>query len=170
MRIALVAAVARNRVIGRAGELAWRISDDLRHFRRVTLAKPVVMGRKTFASIGRPLPGRINIIISRDCAAPAGALVARSMPEALKLAESAAIDLGADEICVIGGGEVYREALPLAGRIYLTEVDAEPEGDAHFPALDEAEWTRRLIGEAAPGPSNDHACRFFILDRRAMGD
>jgi len=169
VRIALVVAVARNGVIGRAGGLAWRISDDLRHFRRVTLGKPVVMGRRTFDSIGKPLPGRANIVISRRSGSLPGAVLARSLPEALAEAEAAARRLGAEETCVIGGGEIYRAALPVAGRIYLTEVDAEPEGDTHFPAIDEAEWVRRLTGDAPQGPTNEHACRFFILDRRESG-
>jgi dihydrofolate reductase len=166
MRIALVVAVAQNGVIGKDGGLAWRIADDMRYFKATTLGKPVIMGRKTWDSIGKPLPGRINIVVSRTADAIDGAIVARSPEAALRHAEEAAIHLDADEICVIGGAEIYRALLPAAGRIYLTEVDAAPEGDAHFPPFAESGWSRRLVGAAATGDKNEHACQFFILDRR----
>jgi dihydrofolate reductase len=166
MRVAIVVAIARNGVIGRDGGLAWRISDDMRHFKATTLGKPIIMGRKTWDSIGKPLAGRINIIVSRSAHEIDGAVVAHSPEAALRNAQEAAIHLDADEICVIGGAEIYRALLPLTDRIYLTEVDAAPEGDAHFPDFDEGGWTRRLTGAAQKGPKNEQACRFFILDRR----
>ena len=139
--IVLVVAVARNRVIGRAGQLPWRLKSDLRRFRALTMGKPVVMGRKTFESIGKPLDDRDNIVISRRADFhPAGVLPASSLNEALRIAEECAERRGASEICVIGGGGVFAATLPLAERLYLTEVDDRPEGDVFFPEISPAEW------------------------------
>jgi dihydrofolate reductase len=139
--IAIIVAVARNGVIGRDNALPWRLPGDLKHFKAVTLGKPVVMGRKTFESIGKPLPGRSNIVISRraDFSA-AGATMARDIEAALTLADAVARRDGADEIMVIGGAEIYRQVLPRCQRLYLTRVHAEVEGDAHFPAVDATQW------------------------------
>ncbi|KUJ83660.1 type 3 dihydrofolate reductase [Microbulbifer flavimaris] len=132
--IAMIAAMARNRAIGRENALPWRISGDLKFFKRVTMGKPVVMGRKTFESIGRPLPGRLNIVITRNAEWHAeGVSVVTSLEEALRLAGESARLGGAEEVMVIGGAEIYRQALPLAKRLYVTEVDADVEGDAFFP-------------------------------------
>lgn len=134
----MIAAVARNGAIGRDNGLPWRISGDLQFFKRVTLGKPVVMGRKTFESIGRPLPGRENIVITRNpdwCAD--GVECAASLEQALDLAGRSVDEDGAKEIMVIGGAQIYRQALPLARRLYVTQVDAEVEGDAFFPYLDD---------------------------------
>lgn len=169
MRIALVVAVARNGVIGAGGDLIWRISDDLKWFKKTTLGKPVVMGRKTFESIGKPLPGRDNIVISRQSDfAPEGVMVAQTVDEALQLAQEWARASDADEICVIGGGEIYTQTLPIADRVYLTRVDAAPEGDAYFPDLDMDEWNASRESAAEENERNQHACEFFILDR-ALG-
>lgn len=166
MRIALVAAVAENGVIGTQGRLAWRISDDLKWFKSVTMGKPVVMGRKTFDSIGRALPGRDNIVVTRskDFAAP-GVIRALSVEAALSLASAAAEKAGASEVCVIGGGELYRQTLAGADRIYLTRVAAQVDGDVRFPDLYEAGWQWREAGGCEAGEKNQHSCRFFILDR-----
>lgn len=166
MRIALVVAVARNGVIGRAGGLAWKISDDLKHFREVTLGKPVIMGRKTFDSIGRPLPQRINIVVTRRAEPINGALIAPSIEEAVRLGADAAAQLNAEEICVIGGAEIYAQTLPLATRLYLTEVEAEIDGDAYFPEIAPALWSRQAIGRAERSSRNEHSAAFFVLDRR----
>ncbi len=132
----MIVAMARNRAIGRENTLPWRISGDLQFFKRTTLGKPVVMGRKTFESIGRPLPGRQNIVITRSREWRAeGVAVAASLEQALELAQDVAARDGADEVMVIGGAEIYRQAMPLARRLYVTEVDAEVEGDAFFPVL-----------------------------------
>ncbi|SHF86900.1 dihydrofolate reductase [Microbulbifer donghaiensis] len=136
--IALIAAVARNGAIGRDNELPWRLSGDLQFFKRTTLGKPVVMGRKTFESIGRPLPGRVNIVITRNpdwCAD--GVECVPSLELALQRAQQCAAEAAAAEVMVIGGAQIYRQALPLAGRLYVTEVDAEIAGDAFFPELDD---------------------------------
>nr|WP_160154823.1 dihydrofolate reductase [Microbulbifer sp. ALW1] len=137
--LAMIVAMARNRAIGRENALPWRISGDLQFFKRTTLGKPVVMGRKTFESIGRPLPGRKNIVITRNPDWRAeGVSLAASLEQALALAaQAAAAGDGAEEIMVIGGAEIYRQAMPLAQRLYITEVEAEVEGDAFFPELDE---------------------------------
>lgn len=164
--IALVAAAGRNRVIGREGTLPWHLATDLARFRRLTRGKPVVMGRKTFETIGRPLPHRLNIVISRNPAfAPAGAEVVPSLEAALARAATEARARGADEISVIGGGEIYAQALPLADRIYLTEVDATPDGDAYFPHLDPGRWTVMRREAHSAGPQDDHAFVFVDYER-----
>ncbi len=166
MRIAIVVAVSRNGVIGRDGGLAWKISDDLKRFREITLGKPVVMGRKTYDSIGRPLPERVNIVVTRRAAPIDGVLTAASVEAALRLGADAGAHLDTEEICVIGGAEIYALALPLASRVYLTEVEAEIPGDTYFPPLDPSLWSRRPAGRAERSSRNEHSCGFFVLDRR----
>jgi dihydrofolate reductase len=165
--IALIAAVADNGVIGRDNELPWHLPEDLRHFKRTTLGKPVVMGRKTWESIGRPLPGRINIVVTRQPGYVAeGAQVAATLEQALRLAETAATESGADELMVIGGAEIYALALPRARRMYITEVHAEVTGDARFPVWDRAEWqesSREYHGEGQEG-TPPHS--FVVYERR----
>jgi dihydrofolate reductase len=164
--IALVVAVARNGVIGRDGDLPWRISSDLKRFKQVTLGKPVVMGRKTWDSLPRkPLPGRVNIVISRTLADAPGALVRRDLDEALEAAEAAALAEGAPEICIIGGAQIYAAVLDRAARIYLTEVDLAPQGDSHFPALDPAVWREVSAERVAPGEGDDAGFVARVLER-----
>jgi dihydrofolate reductase len=164
-RLCLVVAMARNRVIGRDGDMPWRISADLRHFKAVTMGKPMIMGRKTFESIGRPLPGRTNIVVTRSDAFRAdGIVVAHDMPEARQIAEDIVRDDGATEIMVIGGGEIYAVALPFADRIYLTEVHVDAEGDIAFPAFDRALW-RESARVAHPPEKNGPGFDFVVLDR-----
>ncbi|MCG9095644.1 dihydrofolate reductase [Laribacter hongkongensis] len=135
--LALIAARARNGVIGLDNRMPWHLPEDLAYFKRVTLGKPVVMGRKTFESIGRPLPGRLNIVVTRNPGwQAAGVQVAHSLDAALALAAVAA----PEEIMLIGGAELYRQALPQADVLYLTEIDAEFAGDAFFPEVDLARW------------------------------
>jgi len=135
MLLTLVVAMARNRVIGLDNRLPWRLPEDLRFFKRVTLGKPVIMGRRTHESIGRPLPGRSNIVLTAQADYPAaGCRVAHSLAQALAAAEPAA------EAMVIGGAAVYAQLLPCADRIYLTEVAAAVAGDVRFPELDPAQW------------------------------
>lgn len=141
--IALIAAAARNRVIGHENRLPWRLPEDLRCFKRLTMGKPVVMGRKTWESLGRPLPGRANIVVSRDPQFSAiGAEVFPDIESALQSAQATALETGASEIMVIGGETLYRQVLPMAQRIYLTEVDLNPDGDAWFPELRAGEWAQ----------------------------
>ncbi len=159
--VTLIAAVARNGVIGVAGRLPWRLPADLRRFKALTWGKPVVMGRRTFDSIGRALPGRHNIVLSRNPAwhAPAEVSVAHDVEEALAIAGEV------PETMVIGGGEIYRLFLPLADRLELTEVDLSPPGDARFPDIDPAEW-REMLNEAHEAEEGRPAYRFRRLERR----
>ena len=158
--LALIAAVAENGVIGAKGGLPWRLPDELAHFKRTTLGKPVLMGRRTFASLGRALPGRTNVVLSRDLgfAAP-DALVARDLDAALALVR------GAPEVMVIGGAALYAEALPRADRIYLTRVRARPEGDVWFPKLEPADWRETPLSEHPADARHAHAYAVFQLDR-----
>jgi dihydrofolate reductase len=160
MEIVLVAALAQNGIIGAAGALPWRLPDDLKRFKRLTLDKPVVMGRKTFASIGRPLPKRRNVVISRTAPAIEGVEVVRSVEEAMALLG------GAPEICVIGGGEIYRAFLPRATRLELTHVEAEVEGDASFPRIDRDAWTLVFEERHPSDDAHPHAMRFATYIRR----
>lgn len=166
VRVALIVAVARNGVIGRDGGLPWRLSSDLKLFRRLTMNKPLIMGRKTFASLKRPMDGRDTIVLTRDRAfAAPGAIVAHSLGDAIERGRICAADRGSGEIMVIGGAEIFREALPLADRIYLTEVDACPEGDTAFPALGWSAW-RKLSSESyAAGPKDEFGFTFSLFDR-----
>ena len=155
-----------NHVIGANGALPWRQKTDMRHFRATTMGKPVVMGRKTWASLKGPLPGRDNIVLTRDASFRAnGVWSFAALDAAIACARARAIARGVGEVCVIGGAEVYRLALPLANRIYLTDIDATVQGDAHLPDLDPAIW-REVSARAAPaGPEDDHAMRFRVLER-----
>lgn len=162
--ISLVVAASRNNVIGAAGQLPWHLSDDLKRFKALTMGKPIVMGRKTFESIGRALPGRQNIVITtqRDYVAE-GCDVVGSPGDAV-----AAVPDGS-EIMVIGGGEIYLLFLPLADRIYLTRVDTVVDGDTFFPALDAATWQETSREEFAANDNNDHAFTVVSYGRRATG-
>lgn len=164
--VALVAAVARNGVIGRGGALPWRLRSDLRRFREVTMGKPVVMGRRTYESIGRPLAGRANIVLTRRARPGAeGIETAPGLARALARAAALARGAGVGEIMVIGGAGVYAEALAGADRIYLTEVDARVDGDVRFPELDEDAW-REVSRDARPaGDGDDFAHAFVVLER-----
>ena len=170
--IALVVARARNGVIGKDGGLPWRLRSDLQRFKAVTIGKPCIMGRKTWESLPlRPLPGRLNVVLTRDegwgeDGQAKGALVCRTLDEAIEIAREQAQDDGVDEICVIGGAGLFEAALPRAKRLYVTEVEAEPEGDVLFPAFDEAAWTE-VSSEAHPaGEKDDHAFVFRVLERK----
>ena len=156
MKIVLVAAIGDNNVIGRDGQLPWRLKSDLAHFRKLTIDKPVVMGRKTFLSIGKPLKHRTNIVISRDAtfAAP-GVLTAASFPAALELARKDAEARGTDEIMIIGGSDIFAAGLPLADRLEITHVHASPEGDVTFPPIDPTIWREVSRTEYAAGPQDD---------------
>jgi dihydrofolate reductase len=166
--IALVVAVAENGVIGGDNRLLWHLRTDLRHFRSLTLGRPVVMGRKTYDSIGRPLPGRETIILTRDPNfAAEGVAVAHDLADAVRTAEEAAGRLGADAIMVAGGSEIFALALPLAARIHLTEVKAAPAGDRFFPPVD-PKLFRETRRESHPaGPEDDHPFTFVDYERRA---
>lgn len=158
--LSLIAAVAENGVIGDKNALLWHISEDLKHFRAVTTGHPVVMGRKTFLSLGRPLPGRTNVVLTRQALDIPGCTVVHSLEEAVALFPDD------EEVFVIGGVQVYAEALPLAGRFYLTRVRHPYEGDTRFPAWDENEW-RLAASEAFPcGASYPWPFVFETWERR----
>ncbi len=165
--LVLVAAVAENGVIGYEGALPWWLPGDLKHFKKVTMGKPIVMGRRTFASIGRPLPGRSNIVLSANAGFRAeGVLIAPNLDSALALAEEEAKRLRVDEIAVIGGRALYDETLARAARIYLTEVHAKPDGTVHFPPFDRSEWNEKSREGPLQGAHDAHPYSFVVLDRR----
>lgn len=187
MRVTLIAAVARNRVIGREGEIPWHLPADLARFKRRTWGQPLVMGRKTYQAIGHPLPGRTTVVVTRqeanlrDPSLPAGSpaaspgdgpeqngemRVAASPEEALALAVHLARWAGRDEVFVAGGGEIYRRFLPYAHRLDLTEVDLEPEGDVTFPPFDEEAWREVKREEHGADERNPHRYRFRVLERK----
>lgn len=141
LRMAIIVAVSENGVIGRDNDLPWHLPEDLRHFRRVTMGKPVLMGRKTYESIGKPLPGRTNIVITRNPAFEAeGVRRVESLDEGLALAEQIARQEGVEEAVVIGGAQIYALALPAADRLYITRVHANIEGDTMLPSIDWSQW------------------------------
>lgn len=166
--VSLIAAVAENGVIGNDGAMPWRLSTDLRRFKALTIGKPVVMGRRTFESIGRPLAGRANIVVSRrtDCR-PDGATVAASLDAALAEAKSAALQAGVDEVFVIGGGEIYAAAMPHADRLHITHVAARPAGDTVFPAIDPALWSRVSHEDVPAGEMDTAPTTYAVYERRA---
>ena len=139
--LCLIAALAQNRVIGRDNQLPWHLPADLKHFKAMTLGKPIIMGRKTWDSLGRPLPGRLNLVISRQPGLSLeGAEVFASLDAALQRAEAWAREQGVDELMLIGGAQLYGQALQQADRLYLTRVELSPEGDAWFPDIDQSDW------------------------------
>ena len=157
--ISLVVAMGRNRVIGRDGDMPWHLPADLAHFKKVTMGKPIIMGRKTYQSIGRPLPGRENIIITRDQEFAAdGCTVVHSL--------EAALDSRDGELMIIGGGQIYSLAIDHATRIHMTIVDAEPDGDVSFPALDPS-WRTVVREEFSADDRNAHDLSFVTLERPA---
>jgi len=158
--ISLIVAMTRNRVIGQGGRMPWHLPADLRHFRKLTMGKPIVMGRKTFESIGKALPGRRNIVVTRqqnyqarDC------LVVDSLERALT------DNRDSREVMIIGGAEIYSEALPRADRIYLTLIECELDGDATFPELDRCQWRQKERIDYPPDDENAFALSFIVLDR-----
>ena len=169
MKLAIIVAAARNGVIGLSNQLPWHLPQDLKYFKAVTFGKPVIMGRKTYESIGRPLPGRTNIVITRDkqWSAAEGVVVVHSVDEALNearrvLNESSS---GVDEAMIIGGAEIYRETLPRADRVYLTRVLKDFDGDAWFPSLDESEW---FLESVTSGDSLANVAHEFQVYQRVV--
>ncbi len=158
--LSIIAALSHNRVIGKDNQLPWRLPADLKHFKAVTLGKPVIMGRKTFESIGKPLPGRANIVVTRDPKFRAdGIAVAHSLDAALAQANAA------PEIMLIGGAQLYAEALPRVQRLYLTLIYADFDGDAQFPEYDPADWQETAREDHAPDENNHYRYTFLILER-----
>lgn len=166
MRISIIAAMAKNRVIGKGNEIPWRLSSDLKRFKEITVGHPVIMGRKTYESIresiGRPLPGRLNIIVTRQKDYEAeGCVVVHSLGNAFEAAEVT----NRDEVFVIGGAEIYAQALPLASKMYLTIVKAEIEGDAYFPEFNLKEWVTVAQDERGADGNNQYPHLFVVFER-----
>ena len=156
----LVVAMARNRVIGRDNALPWRLPADLAHFKKVTMGHPIVMGRRTYESIGKPLPGRKNIVVTRNRAFQApGCTVVQSLEDAWKAAGDA------EEVCVIGGTSLFEEALPIADVIHLTQVEAVVEGDTYFPEFDRSQWREKEIARHDADARHAYPIRILELER-----
>ena len=166
MNIVIFAAVSENGVIGRSNALPWRLRSDLRHFRSLTMGKPVVMGRKTYLSIGKPLPGRTVIVVSRDPAfAAPGIVVAPNLDAAFAVARGDALRRNADAIVVAGGADIYAQAMPRADRLVITQVRMQAEGDVRFPTIDPNVWREVSRSEHEPGPGDDAAFAFVTYAR-----
>lgn len=163
--IALVVAVAENGMIGRDGDMPWHLSSDLKRFKRDTMGKPILMGRKTYESIGKALPGRLNIVISRSEFEADDTVHASSIDAALFIAEGWAKENGAKEICFIGGGQIYKEVIGLASKLYVTHVMAAPDGDTKFPEINEAEW-EPVTREEVPRGEKDSADTLYVVYER----
>ena len=160
MRVSLIAAMAQNRVIGRDNQLPWRLPADLQHFKKITMGKPIVMGRKTWQSIGRPLPGRTNIVITRDANFQAeGCVVVHSIDGAIQAAD------GNDELMIIGGANLYEQTLGQAERLYLTRIKADVEGDAWFPQLEDNKWKQVECESFTADAKNEYDYEFVVYER-----
>ena len=167
MKIAMIAAAAENGVIGKDNKLPWSIKSEFAYFVRMTKHKPIIWGRKTFESLDGPLKDRTNIVITRDAAyTRPGIIATTTLDKALDIARKVAAETGQDEIMIGGGAEIYKLVLPLADRLYLTEVHLKPEGDASFPAFDRKDWTetKREFHKAQPGETADYT--IMIFDRK----
>lgn len=167
IRVALIWAMGENRVIGRGNTLPWRLPGEMQYFRAVTLGKPVIMGRKTFDSLAKPLPGRTNIVVSRSASVDHPRVkMARSLEEALRLGRAQAEVDGQQEVVVMGGAELYAAALPLADRLYLTLVHAEPEGDTFFPEFDDATWQEKRWLRIPADADNVYDFSLILMERK----
>lgn len=163
MNISLIAAMAFDQVIGMENAMPWNLPGDLAWFKRQTLNKPVIMGRVTYEALGRPLPQRVNIVLSSQAGTETGVIWVKSIEEALEAAKAVE---GADEIMVIGGGKVYQQFLPLANKLYLTHVDAEVIGDTHFPVYEPDEWDSIFTEYHEADEANSHSFCIEVLTRR----
>jgi len=159
--ISLIVAVGKNNEIGKNNELLWHLPNDLKYFKQITLGLPIVMGRKTFESIGRPLPGRVNVIVTRNSNfKPEGCIVVDSIQNAMKATMSA------QNVMIIGGADIYSQTLPIADRIYLTEVDAELEADKFFPSIDQNLWEEISRKHNPKDEKNEYNYDFVVLKRK----
>src|SRR3569623_687676 len=167
--VAIIAAVAANGVIGHGNTIPWHLPSDFAHFKRMTVGKPLIMGRKTFESIGRPLPNRTNIVDTRqEGYQPHGVLVTSSLEAALAQAQEIAQADRANEVMVGGWAEIYSQALPIADRLYITHVGAAPEGNTYFPAVDLSVWKESGLIEVPPNPNDSAAFRIKVYRRSAV--
>jgi dihydrofolate reductase len=166
---AIVVAVSENGVIGRDGDMPWKLSTDLKRFKALTLGKPVVMGRKTFQSIGRPLPGRPNIVVTRDPGfSVEGITTALSLEDGVGTAKALAAELGVSEICIIGGGDIYRQSLAFADTVHVTHVEAKIDGDTFFPPIDPTLFAADEAVAVPAGEKDNYPTRFVSYHRRAV--
>lgn len=166
-KLSAIVARSRNGVIGRDGDLPWRLPGDLKYFKQVTLGKPVIMGRKTWESLPFPLPGRPNIVITRDKSyAAKKAHIAHNIRDGVGLGFELAAELGVDEVMLIGGAQLYARLLPLCDRVYVTEVDVMIEGDAHFPAIPANQFDRIEVSGPHQGEKDDYPYRFLRFERK----
>lgn len=164
--VSLIVAATRNQVIGRDNQMPWHLPADLRYFKQRTLGKPIIMGRKTWESLGRPLPGRLNIVITQQTdTAFAGAEVFTDLQAAIQRGQEWAREQGVDEVMVIGGGQLYRQALGLAQRVYLTRIELELEGDTFFPVLDAQQW-QQSDAQAHPAQEQEPGYTFEVWQRK----
>ncbi|MDB5615725.1 MAG: diacylglycerol kinase [Devosia sp.] len=165
--IAMIAGVAENGVIGSDQTIPWRVPSDMAFFKRTTMGKPLVMGRKQYETVGKPLPGRTNIVITRQRGyQPEGVLVFHSVDEALEKAREIALADGADEIMIIGGGELYAQLMPRAERLYISHIDLSPAGDVRFPMIKPEEWAVVDLPEVEPSPKDEATYRVKVYARR----
>ena len=163
-------AVADNGVIGKDNAMPWHVSSDLKRFKAMTMGKPLIMGRRTFQSIGRPLPGRTNIVVTRDEGfSHEGVVRVSSLDDAIETARAVALDGGVDEIAVIGGGMIYNALWDRADRLYVTHVHATPDGDTHLPAIDQSVWEEVSREPTVRGDNDSAAMSFVIYERRSAG-
>jgi dihydrofolate reductase len=167
VRIAMIAGVAENGVIGSEQTIPWRVPSDMAFFKKTTMGKPILMGRKQYETVGKPLPGRTNIVITRQRDyRPEGVLVFHSIDDALAKAREIAQADGVDEIMIIGGGELYAQLMARADRLYITHIDLSPSGDVRFPAIAPEQWTVVDLPEVAPSPKDEATYRVKVYERR----
>ncbi len=165
--ISIIVAVAENGIIGSDGDMPWKLSSDLKRFKVITTGNPIIMGRKTFESIGRPLPNRHNIVITRnENYSPDGVTVVSSVDEAVSVAQKWGEKNASSEVCILGGGEIYRQFLDQANQIYYTEVIAEPAGDTSFPTIDKSIWAIKSEEFIPSGPKDTFDTKFTVFHRK----
>ncbi|WDR05357.1 dihydrofolate reductase [Devosia rhodophyticola] len=168
MKISLIAAVAENRVIGADQAMPWHIPSDFGYFKRTTLGKPIIMGRKQFETVGKPLPGRVNIVVTRQVGyQPDGVIVINDLGAAIEHAKTIAVADKADEVMIIGGGEIYAQAMEQADRLYISHVDLHPQGDVLFPRIDPREWVVVDVPEIQPSEKDSAVYRVKVYERRS---
>lgn len=165
MKIAMMVAMAQNGVIGNNNQLPWHLPEDLKYFKKTTMGKPVIMGRKTFDSIGKALPGRLNIVVSRNpkLLLPEGVLLAATVEQAVDIARIENPD--AEEIMIMGGEQIYRQAFPLASKLYLTKVHSDVKGDAYFTGFDESQWQQTAVQTFQADDKNPYDYSFCVFEK-----
>tara|TARA_R110002020_G_scaffold63368_1_gene169212 strand:+ start:271 stop:795 length:525 start_codon:yes stop_codon:yes gene_type:complete len=168
-KIAMIVGVAENGVIGSDQTIPWRIPSDMAFFKRTTMGKPIIMGRKQFETVGKPLPGRSNIVVTRQTGyQPEGVIVVSGLEDALAAARAIATRDQVDEVMIIGGGDIYAQMLDRADRLYVSHIALSPQGDVRFPAIDPAVWTVTDMPETAPDPRDQAAYRVKVYERRIV--